>query len=1093
MKRIFAIGVAWLLVVDTMSHGVDKWLIRSSTTRKSDADDLHHLAIAAQEAEDAGRDEEARATYEQILTLSKKGRGDPRLPLAAKFRLSLLAHRQGDPDTEQSLLNELLNDSLPDDLLLAGAILQAQLYQDKKDDVAAYSILSALEQRIPVSSWPPETKACYSKLKVSLNLRYRGLSDQGEKLFSAGLYREAAPLYQEVLDATLWGIYPDAKNRLGSDCKLEIAPRIRYRLAETLFLAKDYKAVVELLSNEERINSPFLAESPLKMRQIATNESYLFALALCRLGRYEEAITALRSYLRFGDAPLLKHYDEAQLELGLCHYHLHRLVQARRHLESLTNKHVSPNISVMARLYLARIDLEESSFKAAESALKTLTTELNANDPRQNEIGYLRGEISFRLQDYAKAAEWFEGILARQATPISEWVYSLRYHLGWSYLKIADDPLKGKSSQERYFSLAEEGFSSLVQESEVPSSLKEKAFLAQAQGRLLRGQRLQNSLWLEKADELLSNETPISSVAGRQQALLLRASASKDYLGKDKWYRCVTDEAFKDTTLYAQGWYLRGLNDLKEAQARQKKGEDGVDLFKSAAHCFERVFALVKDTHQSLAVEALKHEAQAENDLGSVEGELKAYSLLSTLLQNYHDAIMSSADPGEIYYLQGVVASKLGERKEAAQLRVNFLEIAEQSFHQIVNRFSDSPCVVSALQALGSLYLREGKHLPAQHVFLKLADDFSGHTEAGDALFWAAECGKMLGQESSIVQDYYQRAVKAHPDCLHGAEAYLMCYPFVDYLNGNAKALEHLQEMKDLFPTSPYLIHANYLLGLDLKQERPLEDGTVRKKDLLGAIDHFHRASKLHDNHVQKNTLPQNRISDFDSIRQQSLVERALALLAASEEVDGARKAVFLDYAAEAFQTLIDELEHSPDSVSSSYPTALPECRYGLAKVHVQQNEYDKAEQVLLQLIQHFASQGMEHGYWLSRARYDLAQVYLHRQDYRMALQHLQLAEEAAKGGHVLSVDQHLDLQLTQSECFRQLHDFDKAMALLSQVVNEDVASSLRVKAMYLRAELYQQQGRDDLAMRQLEATSKKGGEWGSRAKEKLESAYGLR
>ena len=57
-------------------------------------------------------------------------------------------------------------------------------------------------------------------------------------------------------------------------------------------------------------------------------------------------------------------------------------------------------------------------------------------------------------------------------------------------------------------------------------------------------------------------------------------------------------------------------------------------------------------------------------------------------------------------------------------------------------------------------------------------------------------------------------------------------------------------------------------------------------------------------------------------------------------------------------------------------------------------------------------------------------------------------------------------------------------------MINEDVASGLRLKAMLLRAEIYQQQGRRDLARKQLEAIAKKGGEWAIKAQEKLERDY---
>jgi hypothetical protein len=61
----------------------------------------------------------------------------------------------------------------------------------------------------------------------------------------------------------------------------------------------------------------------------------------------------------------------------------------------------------------------------------------------------------------------------------------------------------------------------------------------------------------------------------------------------------------------------------------------------------------------------------------------------------------------------------------------------------------------------------------------------------------------------------------------------------------------------------------------------------------------------------------------------------------------------------------------------------------------------------------------------------------------------------------------------------------------LSKAINDDAISSLRIKAMFIRAEIYAIQGRNDLARKQLEATSKKGGEWALKAKQKLDMEYG--
>ncbi len=118
--------------------------------------------------------------------------------------------------------------------------------------------------------------------------------------------------------------------------------------------------------------------------------------------------------------------------------------------------------------------------------------------------------------------------------------------------------------------------------------------------------------------------------------------------------------------------------------------------------------------------------------------------------------------------------------------------------------------------------------------------------------------------------------------------------------------------------------------------------------------------------------------------------------------------------------------------------------------------------------------------------------IAISRKEYAYALECLQQAEDASKG-KVLSTDQRLDLLIQQSQCFKEMNQPEKAILILSKVVNDDAVSSLRVKAMFLRAEIYEKQNRYELARKQLEATSKMGGEWALKAKEKMEKDYGYR
>ena len=84
-----------------------------------------------------------------------------------------------------------------------------------------------------------------------------------------------------------------------------------------------------------------------------------------------------------------------------------------------------------------------------------------------------------------------------------------------------------------------------------------------------------------------------------------------------------------------------------------------------------------------------------------------------------------------------------------------------------------------------------------------------------------------------------------------------------------------------------------------------------------------------------------------------------------------------------------------------------------------------------------------------------------------------------------------LEIAMEKSLCFREMQKPDKSMALLAWIINGPYASSLRIKAMIVRADLYLHLHRKDLAIRQLDSVVAKGGEWGAVAERKLKELYG--
>ena len=109
------------------------------------------------------------------------------------------------------------------------------------------------------------------------------------------------------------------------------------------------------------------------------------------------------------------------------------------------------------------------------------------------------------------------------------------------------------------------------------------------------------------------------------------------------------------------------------------------------------------------------------------------------------------------------------------------------------------------------------------------------------------------------------------------------------------------------------------------------------------------------------------------------------------------------------------------------------------------------------------------------------------KNNFPSALASFKQAQECSKG-KLLNTDDRLELRIWQSQCHEAQGQLDQAILTLSKVINDDAISSLRLKAMYLRAEIYKKQHRYELARKQFEALAKKSGEWALKAQEALKN-----
>lgn len=851
---------------------------------------------------------------------------------------------------------------------------------------------------------------------------------KAERLFNEQMYSDALPLYEEM-----------AKQDSSAD--------LQCRLIQTYFELGHYDHVIEVASH-------LVPAQP----QAEGHKEILFlkGQAYKKLGRLSDAHQAFAAYL---SSKPTAHRLQAVFELGLIDFTAGKLEDAKQYF--------SAQESSLSRLYLARIALLQGHQAEALASLRALKQSLSQTDLLNQEVAYWLGTIYFDQSDYLTAAAYFEETLPQQNPASAEWYHDTLYRLGKSYLKAAETPSLSKEQQRRYFDKAEKFFDQLI-----AAKPEENAFLALGEFYLIKARYLENEASYLAAEALLSKQEHFVTPLAKSKALLLRAQAAHTYVDRVHLYRSLTDDNNSDNPLYAQGWYMRGLNDYEEG-LRLGKNEDAKNIFENAAAAFNHAAQLFKQDPSKMA-QAIKYQALAlfhqQTDLSKQE----AFHLLDQLIHQQQEVFESVTNKAEFFYLAGLFTSNEAILKEG------------------IERYPDDEATADIWNLLGHLYQRNGRDADAEQAFVNLATLFPSSPLAGESLFWAAACADHQKKDETVVKEYRRRVFENYPKCRYAPEAYLAYYPYREYLQGSRTPLKHLDGMSVRHPKSPLTITSHYLIGLDHKKDRlSLEGKIVRRKNMLAAIDAFQEAETAFDTLNQEGLINADSLEYFVSLRYRSTLERALSNLSIAEESEGAKRQIYLEYAEDVFKQVIRDFNISNHALTKlllkqePYPRLWEESDFWLAHTLIQKGDDNDANNILGSMIEKYRLTGKEKGYYPSRVWYEKGIIAMRSRDFLEALKCLGHAEKASEG-NVLSTDQKLDLWIQQSLCYKEQKKFDQAMLLLSQVINDDAISGLRLKAMYLRAEIYELQGRQELALKQWDATAKRGGEWGQKAKELL-------
>lgn len=860
---------------------------------------------------------------------------------------------------------------------------------------------------------------------------------EADDYFEAGLYDKAIPLYQKSLESS-----PDM--------------RVRYRLGEAYYKSGNYQAIIDLFRYEK--------PSPESL--------FLLGIAYSHHHKYEAAVLSFNEYLQLSDSEAFPLYNEALLEIGMAYFLLGDFSNARLYLEKVSFTKSGPYN--LAEIYLARMDLSEKKYNDALRRLKELTQRLSTNDLLKYEVHYLQGEVYFHQEELQKAIDSFERSLPPKNPSKMSWYKETLYYLGWSYLKLGDT-----QRHREYFVKAEDAFRRYLE-----TAKDERAYLALGQCYLTRARCLSEESAYVDAEKVLSNPEHFTTRENQAQALLLMAQAASSYSARDKLYRQLTNESNSSSSIYAKGWFLRGLNDFQEGESltAQGKSEEANKAYDRANQALKKAFDLFSTNDPLQAGDALKYQALALANQTSPIVQYQAYTSLEEMVTQDRRLLLSMNDPDEIYYLQGLIALRLAKEPEG-----------EKSLLQGIADYPNGKFVYENLYLLGTLFMQQKKYAEAEKTFLRIVEEHPESHLGGDALFWVSKAMELQQKDPEEVRKFRQRAFTKYPESKMAPEAYFTLYSYRDYVQGDRVAMKHLHSFSTFYPHSPFVLNAFYLIGLDSKRDRKsLEGKWIRKKSLNAAIDAFQEVESAFDRLHQQGALPANLLEYYITLRYRAIFERALVNLNIAEESEGSKRRIYLDYAEGVFKQLLSDYDDPLHPLTQKIKNRelRVESAFWLGQTYIKSQNDNAAEKVFVQMLEKMEQARVTRGYYLSRVWYEQGMIAMRKKDFSRAIDALLHAEDTAKG-KVLSVDQKLDLWIQQSFCCQELGQIDNSILILSKVINDNTVSGLRLKAMYLRAEAYEKLGRPELARRQFEATSKTGGEWAVKAKDKLKEDYG--
>lgn len=991
--------------------------------RSKQAHELNVLRIEGLAALDSHNYIRSEQIFEQILALDPREWLDEVEYNEIVLALAKSQILKGRLSAGEQTFYHLLPSGMTLPIRFQQGLLKAKILELRKDLLRAFICLKILQNEVPLSSWPLEEQKGYLKLKEKVEQELDVMWLRAESCFNKGLYAEARTLYDEI-----YQVFQQKEGLLESKEEKRLY-QLLIQKSRCAYGLHSYPEAIALLE-ETKKNFPAWFDS----------DSFYLLIEACEKNLdFSKALELSYEYLtyRYGSVK----QEKIEVYIGILLKKLNRSLEALEAFKKLQGRLKDPLLQAKLHLELAALFLETASLKEAEEALRQFKISLCEDPVLIYQARKLDGSLLFMKKDYLAALTVFQNLLQDQGAFKKSEEPELLYQLAYSAFKLGEEELEKAICIQRW-ELSEQYFKQLLiyypsdriatrlgqlykkrYDSFQEASIYEKFhhLITSFRFHTLESEIELNGLWLEVVDNVKEKEDRI-------QILLA--------------------PPYDRASNYGKVWYYLG----RLSQETGKPINEQVLFFKKAYH-------LLKDQSIQGAVLALQGWKQAllqDSDLFNASQAIEEWDLLQ------QDLPLSSLVSEYLKLNQVELLLKLGLQKDF-QKNQDLLTLLQTL------KTSQTPYIQeSALYLFSHLSLYHKNYKVAQQSLSDLLHLFPHTQYAPEAYFWMAECLEHQGASLEQVKQCRETIFKTYPYSPYAVRAYFLQYPLKEYIEGNPLAMAHLRSLESMFPSSNYSIVVQYVLGLYEKQRKHWDK----------AIACFVQAENLFWDFWKQGKIESQK-AYFSEMYYQAVLEEGDVYFTKARSSSYKRELYLqksLERYAEVYEDLQD-LKHGMASILQKEGLTDPlkeQALYYIGRLSAQLHSIEKAETCFKELTSSVLAPEKKSPF-LSKAWYELGQIYLAKEEYQMALNAFLRAEETYLAEEEKDA---VEFMIQQSLCYRFLQNIEQAEFLLSQALEKASEPSQKEKVHFLRGELYVLQGNEQKAEEDFKKVIQEKGYW---------------